>query len=171
LGSACRCITFHSPSSGLRVIVTRSSRVRSALLVLCVGLHVPVRGRLEVRREPDFFSPRISCGFPVDSGGVHAYRSALTGNRAARGHPSGCPSLRLLEEIQHVRLNVVWVGADGRCADLGRYCTSRPRSGASPPLGARARPPHWPRSSLIPRQRGLRFAPFPRCAGPRTVRP
>ena len=34
------------------------------------------------------------------------------------GYPSGCPSLRLLEEeVQHVRLNVVWVGTDGRCAD------------------------------------------------------
>ena len=34
---------------------------------------------------------------------------------------SECPGLRLLEEdIQHVRLNVVWVGTDGRCAELER---------------------------------------------------
>jgi hypothetical protein len=41
--------------------------------------------------------------------------------RGAKLEPLGCPGLRLLEEdIQHVRLNVVWVGTDVRCADLGR---------------------------------------------------
>jgi hypothetical protein len=51
--------------------ILRSSRVRSALLLLWVGLHVPVHGRLEVRRERDFLVP--------------AGRGALTSNRAGRG--------------------------------------------------------------------------------------
>jgi hypothetical protein len=35
------------------------------------------------------------------------------------GYPSWCPGLSLLEEeIRHVRLNVVRVGVDGRCAGL-----------------------------------------------------
>jgi hypothetical protein len=40
---------------------------------------------------------------------------------AERSKDVRCLSLGLLEgDIQHVRLNVVWVGVDGRCAELGR---------------------------------------------------
>jgi hypothetical protein len=39
--------------------------------------------------------------------------------RVAEADLAGGPGLRLLEEdIQHVRLNVVWIGTDGRCAEL-----------------------------------------------------
>jgi hypothetical protein len=43
-------------------------------------------------------------------------------SKRGRGILRGCPGLRLSEEeIQPVRLDVVWVGTDGRCADLGRH--------------------------------------------------
>jgi hypothetical protein len=48
-------------------------------------------------------------------------RSLVEAEPSGPRHPSECPGLRLLEEdIQHVRLNVVWVGTDGRCAELER---------------------------------------------------
>ena len=46
---------------------------------------------------------------------------AYTDNRelGAEADLAGGLGLRLLEEdIQHVRLNIVWVGGDGRCAEL-----------------------------------------------------
>src|SRR5215203_2629632 len=65
----------------------------------------------------------------------------------------GCPGLRLLEkDIQHIRLNIVRVGDDGTCADLGRNVQWQwhRRAGACSPLSSRARPPHyWPRSTPI----------------------
>jgi len=65
--------------------------------------------------------------------------------------------------MQHVRLNVVWIGTDGRCADLRsdvKWCLMREAGEQSAPHWFRTRPakllavlyPHPP-------ERGLRSAP------------
>jgi hypothetical protein len=61
-----------------------------------------------------------------------------------------CPSLRLLEgDLQHVRLNVVRVCGLTDALTLGATVQCRPGTGATPPLGARARPPHRSGRALL----------------------
>ena len=53
--------------------------------------------------------------------GVARIAASAVERRQGPGYPSWRPGLSLLEEeIQHVRLEIVRAGVDGRCAELGR---------------------------------------------------
>jgi hypothetical protein len=91
-------------------------------------------------------------------------RTIVEAEPSGPGHPPGWLGLTLLEEdMQHVRLNIVWVGTDGRCAELERVVQWRPRSGVSPPPWS-TRPPPTILAALfshILMQRGPSLCPAP----------
>src|SRR5829696_5006317 len=107
---------------------------------------------------------------------THAAAARIAASAVERGqgpgYPSWCPGLSLLEEIQHVRLNVVRVGPMADALTLSATYSSVQGRARPLPLGSTRPPTHlWPRFTPIRLWRGLRSAPLKRCAGSWVVRP